>query len=352
YVGLLGHAAAALTLAGDPGNYVIYELDGPGGTIIGDGTLDATTGILTVPVDFSGYDDGVYEVTANQYSKAGNGSPVLLSTPTLTLDTVTPTGSFAVDGAASNTALTRNPAVTLALSFADGGSGLYLYQVSADGGSTWSAWQAYSASSSATLPAPDGTYNVLVRVSDQSGNILLASQTVILDRTGPALAAALSAPSNGTSYDVGTPIGLTWVTSDLNGVHSSSAAIEGQTISSSGGTIDVDLLTAGSHTVTITSTDNAGNVTTQSITFTIHATPDGILKAVNDGAARGWIGASFASTLVTQIQQVIKAEPNHANMKAKLRQFITYLQYPPAGGITAAYDALLLNWSNDLLGRL
>ena len=39
-----GHSAAPLTLTGDPGNYVIYELDGPGGTIIGDGYLDGTTG--------------------------------------------------------------------------------------------------------------------------------------------------------------------------------------------------------------------------------------------------------------------------------------------------------------------
>ncbi len=135
----------------------------------------------------------------------------------------------------------------------------------------------------ATLPSPDGTYNVIVQVADKSGNIGQATQKVILDRTGPTLTPSLSAPNNRTFYDVGTPIALTWTATDLNGVQSI-ARVEGQTISSSGGTIDVDVLTSGAHTVTITSRDNAGNVTTKTITFTIHATAKGILNTINDGA--------------------------------------------------------------------
>jgi hypothetical protein len=94
-------------------------------------------------------------------------------------------------------------------------------------------------------------------------------------------------------------------------------------------------------------------VTIKSTTFTIHATPQGFLNAIGDGAARGWITASFASTLTTQMQQVVKALPGGSgNARAKLNQFISYLQNPPAGGITAAYRALMLNWANDLLSRL
>jgi len=81
--------------------------------------------------------------------------------------------------------------------------------------------------------------------------------------------------------------------------------------------------------------------------------PIGLINAINDGAARGWITASFAGTLVTQMQQVIKALPGGSgNAKAKLSQFISYLQYPPTGGITAAYRTIMLNWSNDLLSRM
>ena len=161
----------------------------------------------------------------------------------------------------------------------------------------------------------------------------------------------MSAPNNTTFYDVGTSIALTWTATDLNGVATVSASIEGQTISSSGGTIDVDVLLSGAHTVTITSKDNAGNVTTKSITFTIHATAKGILNAVNDGAARGWISASYKPTLVTQIQNVINAGGGNA-AAPKLRGFISAVQSATTAQITAAYKTLLLNWANDLLARL
>ncbi len=350
YVGIAGIKTSSIVLNGTPGFYVIWELDGPGMPLTGDGFFDAT-GQLAATLDFTGNTDGVYYLSAYQQDPVvGNLSPVGMSTPTETLDTAPPTGDFT-----PSTTLTNNPAITLSLSFADNaqGTGLYQMRVSLDSGTTWSAWQAYAASYSATLPAPDGTYNVVVQVADRAGNYVKVSHAVILDRTGPTLAPALMQPNNGTSYDVGTSITLTWTVADPNGVASSSASIEGQTISASGGTIDVDVLTAGSHTVTITAKDKAGNVTTTTITFTVHATPEGILKAIYDGYARGWVTAAFESTLVSQIQQVIKAEPNHANMKAKLQQFISTVQYPgKTNPMTPAFQALLLNWANDLLARL
>ena len=351
YVGIAGRTTAPLTITGSPGNYVMYELDGPGGSIFGDGYLDPSTGVLTLSIDLTGYADGVYTVSATQEDRFGNISPVNLSTPTLTLDTVPPTGAFTVNGAASNTALTNNPSVSLALSFGDDRSGLNQYRISVDGGLTWTGWLAYAAATSATLPSPDGTYNVVVMVADKAGNTVFVTQRVILDRTGPTIKPTIGAANNGTSYDVGTKISFSWIASDLNGVASSGATIEGQTISASGGTIDVDVLTAGSHTVVVTAKDQAGNVTTTSLTFTIHPTAQGILKAISDGEARGWITASFAANLASQMQQVIKAAGNSANVKTKLKQFITTVQYPPAGGITAAYQTLLLNWANDLLSR-
>ena len=346
YVGLASRAAAAVTLIGDPGNYIIYELDGPGGSIIRDGYLDSVTGKLTVTVDLTFYADGEYSVTANQYSRAGNASPVQLSTPTVTLDSVAPTGTVTA------TTLTNSQTVALGLSFADDRSGVYLFQVSADGGITWSAWQAYAATATATMPSPDGAYTILVRVSDKSGNTSVVGRTIILDRTGPSISAALATPNNGTAYDVGTPITLTWAATDPNGVRISSASIEGQTISSSGGTINVDLLTSGTHTVTISATDIAGNVTTRSITFTVRATPQGILNSII-AAGTGSISASFKATLITQMQQVIKGlQFSTANGSAKMRQFISQVQNATAAQLSAAYKLLLLNWCYDALSRM
>ena len=116
-------------------------------------------------------------------------------------------------------------------------------------------------------------------------------------------------------------------------------------------TIDVDVLTAGAHTVTITARDNAGNVTTKAITFTIHPSAQGILNAVNDGAARGWISAAYKPTLVTQINNVIAALGKGNSAATKLRGFISVVQSGTAAQITPAFQTLLLNWANDLLAR-
>jgi hypothetical protein len=349
YVGIAGRASAPLTITGNPGNYVVYELDGPGGSLIDDGYLDAA-GVLRLSLNLTGYADGVYTVTASQYDHFGNISPVTLSSPTLTLDTVPATGSFLVNGAPSNTALTNNPTVSLALSFTDDRSGLNLYRISVNGGATWTGWATYATTAALTLPSPDGTYTVMVMVADKAGNTTLVTQRVILDRTGPTITPTIGPANNGTYYDVGTRIAFSWIASDLNGVASSSATIEGQTISSSGGSIDVDVLTAGVHTVLITSKDKAGNVTTISLSFTIHPTAQGIINAINDGAARGWVSLAFAANLVSQMQQAIKAG-NAANVRTKLKQFINTVQYPWVGSLTTAFQTLLLNWANDLLAR-
>jgi hypothetical protein len=351
FVGLANLAAASLVLYGDPGNFVTYELDGPGGSIIDAETFDAT-GALVLALDMRGYADGIYAVSATQYSKKGfNPSAVGVSTPTLTVDTVKPTGAFTVDNAPSNTALTNNPAVSLQLSFGDDRTGVYLVQYSMNGGATWSAWQSYASTLNGTLPSPDGTYTVAVQVSDKAGNTFLATQRVILDRTGPSITYSVPAPTNAGSYDVGAALAFSFAATDANGVASISSKLDTSISLTSGGRIDIDSLMSGTHTVIISSTDRAGNVSSLTFTFTIHATPQGIVNAINDAATRGWVTTSYAGTLVTQMQQVIKAGLGTANAKAKLKQFITYVQYPPAGALTSGFQALLLNWANDLLSR-
>jgi hypothetical protein len=66
---------------------------------------------------------------------------------------------------------------------------------------------------------------------------------------------------------------------------------------------------------------------------------------------RIWISASYKATLVTQIQNVISAGGGNA-AAPKLRGFISAVQSATTAQITPAYKTLLLNWANDLLGRL
>jgi hypothetical protein len=353
YIGLAGRAAAGVMLSGTPGNYVEWTVDGAGGTIIDSGTLDKVTGNLIAYVDFTGYADGVYSVTALQYNKAGNASPVEVSTPTLTLDTLPPTGSFTVNGAASNTALTKNPSLSLTLSFADSLSGVYQYQVSTDG-KTWSAWTPYTTSTSVTLGGPDGTYFVFVSVADKAGNSFITTQKVILDRTGPTISYTLPTPTNAGSYDVGTPLAFTFGASDPNGVATISSTLDTSISLSSGGSIDVDSMLAGTHTIVITTADVLGNASTLTITFQIHATVGGLINSVKDGVVRGYIAKSVQDNLIKQLQAVQTAINNRNNPSARnnLQQFINQVNAYAGKSIAAAYAALLVNWSNDLLSRL
>ena len=57
----------------------------------------------------------------------------------------------------------------------------------------------------------------------------------------------------------------------------------------------------------ITATDRLGNSSTLTLTFSIHPTAKGILAAINDGAARGFMTAAEKTTLVNAINTVIGA---------------------------------------------
>jgi hypothetical protein len=201
-----------------------------------------------------------------------------------------------------------------------------------------------------TLSGVDGLYTVTVIVTDSAANTTTVSSSITLDTTGPAVSASISPPNNGMYYDVGARITVTWTSTDPNGTGTSSASIESQTISSSGGTIDVDSLLAGSHTLTVTGFDAAGNSRSVTITVTIRATAAGILNAINDGATRGFMTAAEKATLVSSINNVIGAGGNSGS--AKMRQFISQLQSATTAQLSADYKTLLLNWANDALSRM
>ncbi|MGH2998422.1 MAG: beta strand repeat-containing protein, partial [Gaiellaceae bacterium] len=184
----------------------------------------------------------------------------------------------------------------------------------------------------------DGTLTVKVVETDLGGNTSTVTTTWLKDTTRPTLTGSLSAPNNGTSYDVGTPIVLTWTASDGgSGVSATSGAQ----------TIDVDSLMAGTNTVSITVADKAGNVTTVTLTFQVHATLTGLVNAVNDGVARGYITQATASSLISTLQSAMKGNSAHA----KLPGFISAVQSASGKTINAAYATLLLSWANDLLSR-
>ncbi|MGZ4334130.1 MAG: hypothetical protein ACXVRJ_07625 [Gaiellaceae bacterium] len=100
------------------------------------------------------------------------------------------------------------------------------------------------------------------------------------------------------------------------------AKLDGSTTLTSGGLINLDTLGVGAHTIVVTATDALGNVSSQTITFQIHATVTGLINAVNEGASRGLITASEAAVLVSELQSALKGNSG----KTKISQSLSMVQ--------------------------
>jgi hypothetical protein len=303
-----------------------------------------STGTVTLVLNLSSLKDGAITATVSLTDAAGNtGASVQAGA---TKNTVAPGGSFTVNNGApviNGQQATANPNLALQLGFTDA-AGLTQMTFSTNGGTTYGPWVAYSSAGAVSLPAADALYNVAVGVIDTAGNVSVLVRTIRLDRTAPVITASLPAPTNGTFYDVGKKITLTYGATDVDNA-TTTVVLDGKT-AIVGGVIDIDTLTTGAHTIVVTATDGVGNTSTKTLTFTIHATINGLINAVNDGAARGLITSSEQSLLIWYLQ---KALQNSA--KIRIGQFNWEVNYQSGKAINAAEAALLLSWGNDLYAR-
>ena len=295
---------------------------------------------------------GSYTVTAIATDQAGNTSTGT-APKTLVIDTTPPTGSFGFSGSVTvnSQAAVKTQTVTLTLSLSDS-HGMGTMAFSTDG-TTFSTPVAYSSTATVTLPsATDGIYTVWVRATDAAGNTMTTSQTVRLDQTGPTITDSISAPTNNGSYDLGTSPTVTFSATDIDGIGSITASLDGTTTISSGGTINLYTLLAGSHTVTFTGTDKLGNTSTVTTTIQLHATLNGLVNAVNYGLGQGYISSSVKTTLLATLAsaQSALAANNRTSEKSYLNTFVSQVGNK-SNKITASYVTLLTSWANDLISQ-
>jgi hypothetical protein len=226
--------------------------------------------------------------------------------------------------------------------------------VSVDGGATYGAPTAYAASVAATLPAADGVSTVAVRVTDLAGNVSVFTQAVRLDTAGPSVSAALTPAGSSGSYDLGAVVTLTVGATDVSGVASLTSRLDGSISLANGSSIDLFTLNAGTHTIVVTAADGVGNVSTQTLTFAVHATIDGLLNAVVYGRARALVSNQQQNQLTTILQsaQSALASGDSATAKGRLNAFVTQVQSQSGTGIEATFAARLVNWTQDLIARL
>ena len=103
---------------------------------------------------------------------------------------------------------------------------------------------------------------------DNVGNTETAkSCTVKIDLTAPVV--TITAPVNGASYKLDAAVIAGWTATDaLSGIN---AALTTDTLANG---MAIDTSSTGSKTFTVTATDNAGNVTTKTVTYTVTKTSD------------------------------------------------------------------------------
>jgi len=215
-----------------------------------------------------------------------------------------------------------------------------------------------------TLP-PSGTATVTVNMSSLQDGTVTATATV--NGTLPAVPAtavkltkpppvpvekSITAPTNSGSYDVGTNIVLVYLAGSSS--VTATALLDGTTPVLSGVPINVDTLAPGTHTIVITDTDVAGNTTSITITFQVHATALGLVNAVADGYNRGLVTSAAKSQLDTTLQAVETAiaAANYATAITDLSTFISQVTADSGTSVNASYALLLESWAADLESRL
>ena len=166
------------------------------------------------------------------------------------------------------------------------------------------------------------------------------------------ITSSISAPTNAGSYDLGTNPTITYSATDIDGVATITASLDGAGTISSGSAINLYTLLAGAHTVTFTGTDKLGNVSTATTTIQLHATLAGLVNAVNNGYSLGYISSSVKTALLATLAsaQAALTGGNPTSEKAYLSTFVTQVN-TNSNKITNSYVTLLTSWANDLISR-
>jgi MYXO-CTERM domain-containing protein len=253
----------------EPGSTVTVTVDG---VVVGTTTADASGNwSLVQPVPLI---EGAHTVSATATDAAGNTSPSS-NTNAFTVDTTPPAAPVVNTPASGSRTSDTTPTYT---GTAEPGStvtvivdGTAVGTTTADASGNWSLVQ--------PTALAEGTHMVRATATDAAGNTSPSSNTntFIVDISAPA-APVVSTPANGSITADNTPVysgtaepGST-VTVIVDGT------VVGTTIADASGNwsfTPTEALTDGSHTVSATATDAAGNTSPQgnTNTFTVDTTP-------------------------------------------------------------------------------
>jgi Ca2+-binding RTX toxin-like protein len=205
----------------------------------------------------------------------GNGNNSINGTKGYTLDTTAPTTTvssvkFSNDtGSSSSDFITSAAAQTIAGTLNANTVAGEVVRVSLDNGVTWQTASNTLGQNSFSLSGVTlgGSNTLKVRVEDTAGNAAAArSLSFTLDATLTAPTLALTTDSGKAGDNLTNAAGLSFNTADSDAVRV--ITVDGAVVSS----YDASTLADGSHTVSVTDTDAAGNSKNASATFTLDTT--------------------------------------------------------------------------------
>jgi hypothetical protein len=122
----------------------------------------------------------------------------------------------------------------------------------------------------------------------------------------------------------------------------------------SGGTILIDSLMAGSHSIVVGATDQLGNTSQVTITFEVHASAMGLCTAVSDGVSRGLIDPNMENPLCAKARaaQAALDRRDYTAARGVLGGFINQVAAQSGKKIAGGYAGLLNSWANYVIAHL
>jgi hypothetical protein len=267
---------------------------------------DGTTATRKAEIDSSGLltaiEDGVVKVTATAADGSGVKGEALI-----TIDTTAPQTSAVISPTAPDgqNGWYMHP-VTVTLNATDNISGVAKTEYSLDGGMTWQLYK-----SQVTINQ-DGKYTMSSRSTDNAGNVdAVKTISFNLDAVAPTITVT-GIVYNSMLSDAGDILPMIMLNDDLSGVESSKTTVTLDTAAyQTGASTPLYTLPLGAHTLLVTSSDLAGNMTRATVTFQTYANLDSLKALETRFAGNQWIdNAGIANNLRKKLD------------KGDLREFI------------------------------
>ncbi|WP_235847556.1 OmpL47-type beta-barrel domain-containing protein [Paenibacillus tuaregi] len=168
--------------------------------------------------------------------------------------------------------------VTLTFAATDEGTGVARTEIRVNGGE-WTP-----VSEPVTL-SEEGRFSIEYRSVDKAGNVETAKAIVVnIDKKGPVI----TLPAGTTFYQTDAALPSAQVVDAVSGVAKTEYTVDGKSVADPS-SIAPWTLRLGKHTLKVTATDKAGNISTQLFTLTETIDVDHLDELVDLGASKKWI---------------------------------------------------------------